>query len=170
MSHSVFGNRKRIPFVKRRRLFLIESLERRCMLTQTLSVTTAEDLVDGDPTTLSLREAITQAAQIIAADNGETDVYELAPELDAGGGIRILRSSETVEAEPYSPGRRALALRSARASPASPRSFARDRLCGHGLGFRERAGRPAVGPSRACPDDRPSFQGRGPGDRPGRPV
>ncbi len=43
------------------------------------------------------------------ADNGETDVYELAPELDAGGGIRILRSSETVEAEPYSPGRRALA-------------------------------------------------------------
>ncbi len=51
------------------------------MLTQTLSVTTAEDLVDGDPTTLSLREAITQAAQIIAADNGETDVVI---ELSAG--------------------------------------------------------------------------------------
>ncbi|MCE7871752.1 hypothetical protein DYH09_15415 [bacterium CPR1] len=43
------------------------------------------------------------------ADNTETEVYEQAPELDAGGGIRILRSTEQVQAEPYSPGRRALA-------------------------------------------------------------
>lgn len=43
-----------------------------------------------------------------AANAGEQEVYEQAPELDAGGGLRILRQQTQVEAQPYRPGLRAL--------------------------------------------------------------
>lgn len=39
---------------------------------------------------------------------GTMEVYEQAPELDAGGGLRFLTRTETVEAEPYSPTLRAV--------------------------------------------------------------
>lgn len=43
-----------------------------------------------------------------AADAGEQDVYQLAPELDAGGGLRLVTHTEQVEASPYNPSLRAL--------------------------------------------------------------